>query len=74
MPITKTPSALLTTDEAREYLGGKSRDFIYRLVRNGEIVSIKLSERGRRITRESLDRYIAELVEQSTDGSDQDGG
>lgn len=58
-------SPLMSINEARRYLGGddqpKSRDFIYSLMRAGKIDSVFLSERSRRITRESLDRFLAGL-------------
>lgn len=63
-------SPLLSINEARRYLGGqdlpKSRDYIYRLLRDGELESVLLSQRSRRITRESLEAFLARLTDSAT--------
>lgn len=62
-------SPLLSINEARRYLGGqdlpKSRDYIYRLLRDGELESLLLSPRSRRITRASLEAFLARLTVQT---------
>ena len=60
--------ALLTLRQSGYYLGGKSRDFIYKLIERGELDSVLLSPRARRVTRQSLDRYISNLVGSSETG------
>jgi excisionase family DNA binding protein len=56
--------ALLTLRQSAQYLGGTSRDRIYQLIDQGKLDSILLSPRARRVTKQSLDRYIANLMRQ----------
>jgi len=51
-----TPKALFTPAEAATYLG-LGRTTIYRLIKLGELDSIHVGS-ARRITRESMDRFI----------------
>ena len=74
MPIQSVPPALLTVNQSCEYLGGKSRDHLYRLIYDHKVDSILLSPRARRVTKSSLDRYISSLVEQARDDGDQAHG
>jgi len=61
------PPRLLTYAQASEMLG-ISRVTLYRLLRAGEIRSVRLSPQTCRIPVEELDRYVAELLSQSAAG------
>ncbi len=59
---------LLTVDEAARLLR-MSRSFVYNLVMNGEIASIKLG-RSRRVPAAELERFVSERLEMERDGVD----
>ncbi|TQM73545.1 helix-turn-helix transcriptional regulator [Thermopolyspora flexuosa] len=42
-----------------------SRWTVYKLIRSGELVSVLVSERCRRIPRSALDAYVARLCEEA---------
>jgi hypothetical protein len=54
------PKLLLTVDESRHDLGGKGRAYIYGLIADGQIDSVKLG-RSRMIVADSLRRFVESL-------------
>jgi excisionase family DNA binding protein len=51
---------VFTVAEVAAYLG-ISRESVFRLLRAGELGSILIGKRGRRVTREQLDDYLRKL-------------
>jgi len=60
---TQPPERLMTVMDVAHYLG-ISRDSVFALLRTGELKSVLIRKRGRRITREQLDQYLADLQRQ----------
>ena len=54
------PGRLLRVPEVRERLGRASQETVYKLIRSGELPSVKLG-RSRRIRESDLEQFIASL-------------
>jgi excisionase family DNA binding protein len=63
MESTKPQRRLITVQEAADELA-ISRWSVYRLIWDGRVQSVQLG-RCRRIVRQSLDDYLAELIEEA---------
>jgi excisionase family DNA binding protein len=63
MESTKPQRRLITVQEAADELA-ISRWIVYRLIWDGRVQSVQLG-RCRRIVRQSLDDYLAELIEEA---------
>jgi len=57
MPNTSPDAPVLTLKEASQFLG-LSIPTLYRLGKKGDIELIRVGERGTRVTKVSLDRYL----------------
>jgi excisionase family DNA binding protein len=57
MPTTGDNAPVLTLKEASQFLG-LSIPTLYRLGKKGDIELIRVGERGTRVTKVSLDRYL----------------
>jgi excisionase family DNA binding protein len=55
------PDRLLKVPEARDRLGHISQESIYKLLNSGELPSVKLGPKSRRIRESDLDQFIANL-------------
>jgi hypothetical protein len=58
---------LLTVEETRQHLGGKGRGYVYQLLADNCIDSVKLG-RSRMIVSESLERFVDSLTRASKGG------
>jgi predicted DNA-binding transcriptional regulator AlpA len=58
------PRRLLPYDEVRHLLGGISRTTLHELMNAGRVERVKLGTRGF-VTMESIDRFIAELKDET---------
>jgi excisionase family DNA binding protein len=67
MTIPADERLLLTVDEACELLH-LSRPIVYRLIRSGELRSLKIGERSRRIPMDALRAYIREALDSQESG------
>ncbi len=56
--------ALMSLKDAGKYLGGRSKDFVYGLIKQGKVEEVYLSERAHMVTKWSLDSYIADLLKE----------
>jgi excisionase family DNA binding protein len=58
---------LLTVEETRQHLGGKGRGYVYQLLANNQIDSVKLGK-SRLIVSESLERFVDSLTSENKEG------
>lgn len=61
---TMTDQALLSVADARTYLGGIGRTYLYQLIASGDLTRVKVGQRAM-ITRESVDTYLEKIAKQS---------
>jgi excisionase family DNA binding protein len=60
--MTQNATTVYTVDQVAEALG-ISRGNVFTLIRTGELASILIGKRGRRVTEDQLNAYIKKLEE-----------